>query len=102
MSNTDTQAGNDGSQNDDMTSNAEWDALQAQIDEAAKAVTEREEKPGDPQSKDTAPALSETEQQALRIEEIEAELTNAKDHTLRAMAETQNIKKRSEREVESI
>jgi len=82
---------------DNMPSNAELDALQAQIDEAAKAV-EAEESNGE--NKETSePELNEAEKQAARIEELEAELASAKDQTLRAMAETQNIKKRSEREV---
>jgi len=82
---------------DTMPSNAELDALQAQIDEAAKAVEAQE---GKSENKETAePELSEAEKHVARIEELETELVAAKDQTLRAMAETQNIKKRSEREV---
>ena len=87
---------------DKMPSNDELDALQAQIDAAAKAVADRDDsKPvdGDGKAEGDAPELSQTEKQALRIEELEAELANAKDQVLRAIAETQNITKRSEREV---
>ena len=83
---------------DKMPSNEELDALQAQIDAAAKAVADRDEKETSDSEQQT-PELSPAEQQALRIEELEAELAAAKDQVLRAMAETQNIKKRSEREV---
>jgi len=82
---------------DNMPSNAELDALQAQIDEAAKAVADSDKT--DENAEPAKPELSEAEKQAARIEELEAELASAKDQTLRAMAETQNIKKRSEREV---
>ncbi|HHL43676.1 MAG TPA: nucleotide exchange factor GrpE, partial [Hellea balneolensis] len=34
-----------------------------------------------------------------RIEELETELATTKDQVLRAMAETENVKKRAEREV---
>ncbi len=88
-------------QMDKMPTNAELDALQAQIEDAAKAVTDRDSKAEEEScAKDKAePELSEAEQQAARIEELEAALASAKDQTLRAMAETENIKKRSEREV---
>jgi len=86
--------------NDNMPTDAELDALQAQIDDAAKAVSERAEKK-DEATAEAAPELSQAEQQAVRIEQLEAELAAAKDQTLRAMAETQNIKKRSEREVKA-
>ncbi len=107
-----TSTNGDNSEKDAMPTNAELDALQAQIDEAAKAVAERtdserkdeghtnKEPTGDGDN-NTQPELSETEQQAARIEQLEAELADAKDGTLRAMAETQNIKKRSEREVKA-
>ncbi len=88
---------------DTMPTNAELDALQAQIDAAAKAVADREaEDKKANKNKDeteTAPELSEVEAQKLRIQELETELAAAKDQVLRAMAETQNIQKRAEREV---
>lgn len=89
----------------DMPTNDELDALQAQIDAAAKAVADRDEKPsnetsdGDGETEGVASELSQAETQALRITELETELADAKDQVLRAMAETQNIAKRSEREV---
>jgi len=90
----------DGGQDmDKMPTDAELDALQAQINDAAKAVAENTEK-GET-VKEAVPELSEAEQQAARIEQLEAELATAKDQALRAMAEMQNIKKRSEREVKA-
>jgi len=101
--NNETDTSNDNSGNDGMPSDAELDALQAQIDKAAKDVTDRsnqdEATENAENAKNAAPELSEAEQQTARIEQLEAELAAAKDHTLRAMAETENIKKRSEREV---
>lgn len=84
---------------DAMPTNAELDALQAQIEEAAKAVAAREGESDDKEEVEAAPELSEAETQGLRIEALEVELAAAKDQVLRAMAETQNIQKRSEREV---
>ncbi len=75
---------------DGLPSNDELDALQAEIDAVAKAVEAGEEK---------TPELSEAETAAKRIEELETEVANIKDQALRAMAETENVKKRSEREV---
>ena len=96
MSN-ETNTGNDSS---GMPSDAELDALQAQIDKAAKDVADRSNQDETTENvENAAPELSEAEQQTARIEQLEAELAAAKDHTLRAMAETENIKKRSEREV---
>jgi len=102
MSN-ENDTGNDGQEIDKMPSNAELDALQAQIDDAAKAVAARTDKDASTENmaEGMTPELSEAEQQTARIELLEAELADAKDHTLRAMAETQNIKKRSEREVKA-
>ncbi|MCF6219767.1 MAG: nucleotide exchange factor GrpE [Robiginitomaculum sp.] len=95
---------------DTMPTDAELDALQAQIEKATKAVADREAagKKGNAEtapelspelSPEPSPVLSEAETQKLRIEELETELAAAKDQVLRAMAETQNIQKRSEREV---
>lgn len=97
MSN-ENETGAGGQDMDNMPSNAELDALQAQIDDAAKAVADRTDQE-EGAVENPAPELSEAEQQAARIEQLEAELAAAKDHVLRAMAETENIKKRSEREV---
>ncbi len=87
---------------DTMPTDAELDALQAQIEEAAKAVADREadgKKDNAEAAPELSPELSEAETQKLRIQELETELAAAKDQVLRAMAETQNIQKRSEREV---
>ncbi|PHS37101.1 MAG: nucleotide exchange factor GrpE [Robiginitomaculum sp.] len=92
-------------QMDKMPTNAELDALQAQIEDAAKAVGARNNESdsksdGNGENEQTPePELTEAQITAARIEELEAELASTKDQALRAMAETQNIKKRSEREV---
>ncbi|PHR92999.1 MAG: nucleotide exchange factor GrpE [Robiginitomaculum sp.] len=71
---------------DGLPTNDELDALQAEIDAAG-------------QGDGAAPELSEAETTAKRIEVLETELATMKDQALRAMAETENVKKRSEREV---
>jgi molecular chaperone GrpE len=72
---------------DGLPTDQELDALQAQIDETLNGTEE--------------PALNEAEKSAKKVEELEMELAAAKDQTLRAMAEMQNVKKRSEREVKA-
>ncbi|HHL42147.1 MAG TPA: nucleotide exchange factor GrpE [Hellea balneolensis] len=72
---------------DGLPTDQELDALQAQIDETLNETSESE--------------LSEAEKATKRIAELEMELAAAKDQTLRAMAEMQNVKKRSEREVKA-
>lgn len=74
---------------DGLPTNAELDALQAEIDSATQSAPE------------AAPELSEAEIAAKKIETLETELANMKDQALRAMAETENVKKRSEREVKA-
>lgn len=77
---------NTGTDNDDsLPSDAELDALQAEINDAKEKMASREE------------AKSQTPQQ--RIEELETELATLKDQALRAMADAENVKKRAEREV---
>ncbi len=73
---------------DGLPTNDELDALQAEIDAAT-------------QGDDDAPKLSEAEKCAQEIETLKAELATVKDQALRAMAETENVKKRSEREVKA-
>lgn len=80
---------------DGLPTDAELDALQAQIDEAAQNVNDRKET----NDAEAEPELGPQELAAKRIEELETELASIKDQALRAMAETQNVKKRSEREV---
>lgn len=73
---------------DGLPTNDELDALQAEIEAATKAV-------------EGVPELSGAEKAAQEIETLQAELANMKDQALRAMAETENVKKRSEREVKA-
>lgn len=81
---------------DGLPTNAELDALQSEIDAATHAANAAEG-----ETADKAPELSPAEIAAKRIEELETELAGMKDQALRAMAETENIKKRSEREVKA-
>ncbi len=80
---------------DDMPSDAELDAVMAEIDkvksEAAKGETT--EAGIDTEAPDAGAAA------IARIQELEAELANTKDQALRAMADAENVKKRAEREV---
>jgi len=78
---------------DGLPTNEELDALQAEINAAAKAA--------DGTGESEQPALSPEEQAAKRIEELETEIAAIKDQALRAMAETENVKKRGEREVKA-
>lgn len=75
----------------DMPTNAELDALQAQIesiqDEQVADILAQENKA--------------QEDNLARIEALESEVAALKDQALRAMAETENIKKRAEREVKA-
>lgn len=70
---------------DDLPSDAELDALQAEIDKAKDAIEAREDK------------VELTPEQ--KIEQLQTELATLKDQALRAMAEADNVKKRAEREV---
>lgn len=98
----------------DLPSDAELEALQAEINNATKGMGSRAEA-----AKAEAMAnMSEDEIKAelekagidgsapdagtaaiARIQELETELANLKDQALRAMADAENVKKRSEREV---
>ena len=77
---------------DGLPTNAELDALQAEINAAAKAAATDEK---------VEPKLSPEEQAAAHIEKLETEMAAIKDQALRAMAETENVKKRAEREVKA-
>ena len=97
----------------------EWDALQAQIDAEADGLSGR--KPTDAELKKAADEFlkkhkddilsddaedlpaegSGSAADALRIQELEAELATLKDQALRVRAEADNIRKRSEREVQN-
>lgn len=94
----------------DLPSDAELDALQAQIDDVLKGKSSPQEDAaktaedaaddmgaaddeapaGDP---DAGPAL------VARIAELETEMAAMKDQALRAMADAENVKKRAEREM---
>lgn len=77
--------------NFELPSDAELDALQAEIDKAKKEAMKR----GAPKD---APAEAEvsTDQE---VEALKAELANMKDQALRALAESENVKRRAEKEV---
>ncbi|MEL6686654.1 MAG: nucleotide exchange factor GrpE [Pseudomonadota bacterium] len=97
----------------------EWDALQAQIEAEAEGQAGR--KPTEAELKKAADdflkqhkddILSDDAEEmpveeagsaadALRIQELEAELATLKDQALRVRAEADNIRKRSEREVQN-
>lgn len=102
----------------------EWDALQAQIDAEADGVSGRkpteaelkkaaddflrqhkDEISGDEAEEELSPEAEAeapgSAADALRIQELEAELATLKDQALRVRAEADNIRKRSEREVQN-
>lgn len=72
-------------------------AVQAAADDilkaAGKSVPETEPHDGDEQAPDAGAAA------VARIEELELELATLKDQALRAMADAENVKRRSEKEV---
>jgi molecular chaperone GrpE len=87
---------------DGFPSHDELDALQAQIDKAAKEAKKREE---NDEAKDATgnvePELSELDVARARIETLETEFATLKDQALRALADAENTKKRAEREVKA-
>lgn len=87
---------------DGLPSHDELDALQAQIDKAAKEAAKRTE--NDDAKEDTNsvdPELSELDVANARAETLETELATLKDQALRALADAENTKKRAEREVKA-
>ncbi len=81
-----------------LPTDAELEALQAEIDKALEGVANREPVSEGAETDETeAEAPEPTPQQA--IEALQTELANTKDQALRAMAETENVKRRAEREV---
>ena len=83
--------------NQDLPSDDEFDALQAEIDkvkadamEAAKEAIAKE-----------AGELPEANSDKAELARLETELATLKDQALRAMAEADNVKKRAEREVQA-
>lgn len=81
-----------------LPTDEELEALQAQIDKALDGVADRHnaedgESDGNSREDDAEP----TPEQAIVA--LQTELANTKDQALRAMAETENVKRRAEREV---
>ncbi len=72
---------------DGLPSDAELEELQAQIDQALNEMGE------------THPDEEAASADKERIEALELELATLKDQALRAMAESENVKRRTEREV---
>jgi len=77
---------------DGLPTDAELDALQAEIDEAKAGMAERAEK----EAEEAAKAETSPDE---RVEQLETELATLKDQALRAMADAENVKNRAEREV---
>jgi len=71
----------------ELPTDEELDALQAQIDQATSDIGDR---------KDTPETELTSDQQ---IEALQTEMANMKDQALRAMAESENVKRRAEKEV---
>jgi molecular chaperone GrpE len=86
---------------DGLPSDAELDALQAEIDKAKKGVETRAKKvAAEAAAGDGAEDKAEDGTAAeARVEALELELATLKDQALRAMADAENVKKRAEREV---
>lgn len=89
---------------DGLPSHDELDALQAQIDQAAKEAEKRAKAPettDEVDAKEEEPELSELDVANARVESLETELATLKDQALRALADAENTKKRAEREVKA-
>lgn len=74
---------------DKMPTNEELDAVLEQIEAASEDIAKRKV------AEDDTPPPSADD----RVAELELEMANLKDQALRAMADAENVKKRSEREV---
>lgn len=81
---------------DGLPTDAELDALQAEIDKAKAGMSARAEKEAVNETEGDADASSASD---ARVEALETELATLKDQALRAMADAENVKKRAEREV---
>lgn len=87
---------------DGLPSHDELDALQEQIDRAAKEAGKRADQEGAKEdSGDIEPKLSDLEVAKARAETLESELATLKDQALRALADAENTKKRAVREVKA-
>lgn len=87
---------------DGLPSHDELDALQAQIDQAAKEAEKRASKEDSKEeTPEIEPELSELDVANARVAALETELATLKDQALRALADAENTKKRAEREVKA-
>ena len=77
--------------NDGLPSDEDLDKLQRVIDMELDGVSHK--------SSESETGDAEKNDDKIRIESLESELSSLKDKTLRAMADADNIKKRAEREV---
>jgi len=77
--------------NDGLPSDEDLDKLQRVIDMELDGVSHK--------SSESEAGDAEKNDDKIRIESLESELSSLKDKTLRAMADADNIKKRAEREV---
>jgi molecular chaperone GrpE len=77
--------------NDGLPSDEDLDKLQRVIDMELDEVSHK--------SSESETGDAEKNDDKIRIESLESELSSLKDKTLRAMADADNIKKRAEREV---
>ena len=77
--------------NDGLPSDEDLDKLQRVIDMELEGVPHK--------SSESETGDAEKNDDKIRIESLESELSSLKDKTLRAMADADNIKKRAEREV---
>ena len=77
--------------NDGLPSDEDLDKLQRVIDMELDGVSHK--------SSESESGDAEKNDDKIRIESLESELSSLKDKTLRAMADADNIKKRAEREV---
>lgn len=82
---------------DGLPTHGELDALQAQIDQAARDAVKRKPEDNGEDTSEAGPPDSDN----AKIEALETELATLRDQALRAMAETENVKKRAEREVKA-
>ena len=77
--------------NDGLPSDEDLDKLQRVIDMELDGISHK--------SSESETGDAEKNDDKIRIESLESELSSLKDKTLRAMADADNIKKRAEREV---
>ena len=86
---------NPGNDMPDMPSDADLDAVLEQIDQFKSDA----EHAGDDAPAHDAPAKEDEPTEKQQIETLKAEMTAMKDQALRAMADSENVKRRAEKEV---